>query len=261
MTPIDQTHGAMIAAPENEQARLAFYNCLSSAELFLALEEEPSAETLKPMIFPIEDGAFIAVFDTEERLAEFGGDAAIPFAALTGRAIAQMVHGQDIGLALNVGVAPSEQVLTAEIVSWLYEVLQDEPTLAEALPTNLTPPQSLPDSLITALDLKLAGMAGMARCAYLAQASYKDGATAHVLAFLDAPQPLEPAIAQSVAETLTFSGIEAGQLDVMFINATDPIAASFAKTALRFDLPELPEPTAHTIAAPGSDPERPPQLR
>ena len=257
MTPIDKTHDAMMASPDDEQARMGFYNCFASAELFLALEEEPTGETLKPMTFPIDEGSFVVAFDVEERLADFAG-APVPYISMSGRALSDMLKTQDIGVALNIG-ALSEQVLTPDTLAWLNGVLSEAPKLAEALPTDLMPPSNLPESLIAALDLKLASMAGMSRCAYLAKATYKDGTSAHIIAFLDAPILMEEAIAQSVSETLAFSGLEAGQLDVMFINATDPIAAKFAKTALRFDLPELAEP--HVQQVPGSDPDRPPKLR
>ena len=67
-------------------------------------------------------------------------------------------------------------------------------------------------------------------------------------------------MAQAVAEALTFSGIEAGSLDVGFFAAHDPICASLARLGLRFD---LPEPVALQVpgAAPGMDPDVPPKLR
>jgi hypothetical protein len=60
-------------------------------------------------------------------------------------------------------------------------------------------------------------------------------------------------------EALVFSGIEAGELDVAFLRASDPAAAVMARVALRFDLPSPAEPAAPV--APGMDPARPPKLR
>jgi hypothetical protein len=62
-----------------------------------------------------------------------------------------------------------------------------------------------------------------------------------------------------VGEALTFSGVEAGELDVAFFRPSDPAVARMAKVGLRFDLPEVEEPGAQT--APGMDPDRPPRLR
>jgi hypothetical protein len=71
----------------------------------------------------------------------------------------------------------------------------------------------------------------------------------------------EPALARAVAAALTFSGIEAGSLDVGFFRTADPVAARLARVGLRFDLPEAPksEPVAGT--APGMNPDAPPRLR
>jgi hypothetical protein len=49
-------------------------------------------------------------------------------------------------------------------------------------------------------------------------------------------------------------------MDVMFIRASDEIAARLAKVGLRFDLPE-PAAPAMAPVAPGSDPSKPPRLR
>ena len=68
----------------------------------------------------------------------------------------------------------------------------------------------------------------------------------------------EVAIANAISETLIFSGIEAGSLDVMFLNSENPICAKLAKFGLRFDLPKLIK--KGQPAAPGSDPKNPPIL-
>ena len=94
--------------------------------------------------------------------------------------------------------------------------------------------------------------------AYLTEATYESGAKTHLLAFINAAPAAEEALARAVNEALTFSGIEAGSLDVAFFKASDPVSAKLARTGLRFDLPQPEAPTAPT--APGSDPERPPKL-
>ena len=80
-----------------------------------------------------------------------------------------------------------------------------------------------------------------------------------MLAFVDAAEQAERALANAAGEALTFSGIEAGQMDVMFVRSSDAIAARLAKVGLRFDF-SAPERAARP-AAPGSDPARPPKLR
>ena len=80
-----------------------------------------------------------------------------------------------------------------------------------------------------------------------------------MLVFVDVLDGSEQALASAASEALTFSGIEAGVMDVMFAHASDPLAAHLAKVGLRFDLqtpapPEIP-------GAPGMNPEKPPKLR
>jgi hypothetical protein len=109
------------------------------------------------------------------------------------------------------------------------------------------------------LDRKLAIAAGLAQTAYLAAATSEDGAKGHVLAFVDAVQGAQDALAKAAGEALTFSGIEAGTMDVLFARGDDQLTAHLEKVGLRFDLPALHDPQAPS--APGMDPDKPPRLR
>jgi hypothetical protein len=258
MTDLDEAHAAMEAAPEDDTARLRFYERLADTELFMLLGEEASGDQIKPELFEIEDQQFALVFDREARLSEFVGRAA-PYAGVPGRTLANMLTGQGIGLALNLEVAPSAMLIPAEAVDWLVATLAHGPDETEARLTEVSAPGGLPEAVVTGLDRKLAIAAGLARFAYLAAATYEDGAQGHVLAFVDAVEGAEKALASAAGEALTFSGIEAGVMDVMFVRASDPLAAHLAKVGLRFDLPEQEAP--HVPSAPGMDPGKPPKLR
>jgi hypothetical protein len=259
MTDLDSAHAAMDAAPEDDAARLRFYERLADSELFMLLEGEPVADQIEPSLFEIEGAQYALVFDREERLADFVGRAA-PYAGLPGRALVQMLAGQGIGLAFNVEVAPSAMLIPSEAVDWLVEVLQHAPDETEARVEALSAPVGLPEAVITGLDRKLAIAAGLAKWAYLAAATYEGGLKGHVLAFVDAKDGAEKALANAAGEALTFSGIEAGVMDVMFCKASDPLAAHLAKVGLRFDLPE-PAAAQPMPIAPGMDPDKPPRLR
>lgn len=258
MTDLDQAHAAMEAAPEDDAARLRFYERLADTELFMLLGEEAAGDQITPELFEIEDQRFTLVFDREERLSQFVGRAA-PYAGLPGRALVQMLAGQGIGLALNLEVAPSAMLVPAEAVDWLVATLAHGPDETEARLTEVSAPGGLPEVVVSGLDRKLAIAAGLARNAYLAAATYEDGARGHVLAYVDAVAGAEKALAAAASEALTFSGIEAGVMDVLFVRGSDPLAAHLAKVGLRFDLPELEIP--QTPGAPGMDPDKPPKLR
>jgi hypothetical protein len=100
---------------------------------------------------------------------------------------------------------------------------------------------------------------GRARAAWLAEAEYAGGARAALLAFTGTAPGAEGALAQAAGEALTFSGLEAGWLDVAFLSEDERLADRLGAVALRIDLPQAAAPDAP--AAPGADPDRPPRLR
>ncbi|WP_096785578.1 SseB family protein [Rhodobacter sp. CZR27] len=262
MTPLDQAHAAMDAAPGDDAARLRFYGRLADGELFLLLEREPEDETLTPQVFDLEDGPVVLVFDLEERLSAFTGMPA-PYAALPGRVIAGLLAGQGIGLGVNLGDAPSAMLLPPEAVDWLAETIGHAPSEAEARPVSFQPPQ-LSEALVEALDAKLARAGGLAGHALLAAVRYADDREGHMLAFIAAVEGARPALARAVSEALTFSGVEAGALDVAFLDEDAPAAVAIARVGLRFDLPAPPAPELreeHVPVPPGMDPDNPPILR
>lgn len=259
-TPLDQAHAAMEAAPEDDAARLRFFERLADSELFILLDKEPEGDRISPEIFDTGEGRFVLVFDREERLAQFA-NRIVPYAALSGRVIASMLAGQGIGLGVNLEVAPSSILIPDTAMGWLAETLSHAPGEVEAAISEVRPPRGLPEVLLTALDAKLATAAGLARMAYLAAVTYESGGSGHLLAFVGAQEGAEPALAKAAGEALTFSGIEAGALDVGFFSASDEMAARLARVGLRFDLPDVEAARPYQPQIPGSDPEKPPRLK
>ncbi len=258
MTSLDQAFQAMEAAPEDDARRLRFYQRVAAGELFLLLESEADGDTVTPEIFDLEDGPMVMVFDREERLAEFAGTVA-PYAALPGGMIAAQLAGQGVGIGLNLGVAPSSYIIPAEAVDWLAHTLGHAPQVAEARPVSFHPPGGLPELLLETLDATLARAQGLAVAAFLAGVRYDDGRQGHMLAYVGALPEAEGALARATAEALTFSGIEAGEMDVTFLDAEDGVVEALARVALRFDIPLPDSPDA--LRPPGTDPDRPPRLR
>lgn len=257
MTPLDTAHAAMQAAPDDDDARLRFYERLGDAELALLLDAEPEGDSISPQVFPVEGVPYVLAFDREERLAEFA-EAIVPHVTLSGRALAEMLSGQGLGLGVNLGVAPSSILIPPDAVDWLNTTLSQGPAEATDTPREITAPKGLPEVVITALDTKLATATGLAQIAYLSGVTYASGTRGHMLAFIGAEPAAQSALAQATNEALVFSGIEAGSLDVAFFDASHPITAALAARALRFDLPQPIQPAAP--AAPGSDPSNPPKL-
>jgi hypothetical protein len=260
VTLLDAAHAAMEAAPADDAARLAFYERLGDGELFLLLEAEAEGETITPQTFDIGSGEIVLVFDRQERLTAFTGEAT-PYAALSGRVIAQLLAGQGLGLGLNLEVAPSSFLMDADGVRWLAQTLGQAPDEVEAKIDEVSAPLGLPETLITAIDTKLATATGLALSAYLVGVKYSGGANGHMLGFVGALPDAQGALAQAASEALTFSGIEAGAMDVGFFDANDPITPRLARVGLRFDLPQPADVQQLQFPAPGSDPEKPPVLK
>jgi hypothetical protein len=257
-TELDAAHAAMEAAPDDDNARLRFYERLADGEVFLLSKVAPTQDRVTPDLFVVDGVSYALVFDREARLSAFVGKVA-PFVGMSGRALAAMLAGQGIGVALNLDVAPSAMLIPPDAVDWLAATLAQGPAVIAARPVEVFAPRGLPDGLLQALDRKLASASGLAQAVWLVGVRYMDGGRGHLLCFVGALPGAEGALAAAVGEALVFSGIDAGALDVTFLPAADPIVGRLARVGLRFDLPELVVPAAPTV--PGMDPDRPPKLR
>jgi len=256
-TPLDQAHAAMQANPEDDAARLRFYERIADCELFVLLEAEPDGDQINPVVF---EDSYLLVFDRADRLAGYTGGQA-PYVALAGRAVVEMLEGQPLGLAVNIGVAPSEILLPAEALDWLRDTLAAGPSEVDAQIAEVLPPKGLPEDLITALDAKLATATGMAARAYLVAVRYSDGGRGHLMAFIAAIPRAQEALVRAASEALTFSGIEAGAMDVAFFDPAHAIVPKLAKVGLRFDLPQGEGLQQTPRLPPGMDPAKPPILK
>ena len=67
----------------------------------------------------------------------------------------------------DLAVAPSSIILPPDVISWMAETISNGPIMAEAKIKEVFPPSGLPEIVVSALDTKLATMAGYADIAYL----------------------------------------------------------------------------------------------
>lgn len=259
-TLIDQAHAIMEANPEDDTARLRFYERLADAELFVLLSEEANGDVISPEVIEVDEQSFVLVFDTEERLAQFTG-AVTPYIGVSGRVIVSMLVGQDLGLGVNLGVASSETLLPSDAVEWLAQTLSAAPDEMEAQPESFAPPVGLPEKVLKALDAKLVSAAGLVAQVWLVGVTYVGGAKGHLLAFIDAQDGAERALAKAAHEALTFSGVEAGSIDVAFFASDEGAVAAIRRQGLQFELPSVLEAEAWQPKAPGMDPKNPPKLK
>lgn len=257
-TLLEQALAAMQATPGDEAARLAFFATLADSEVMLLLTGEAEGDRIEPELIEADGARFVLIFGSEERLTEFTG-APAHYATLSGRALAGMLGGEGLGLALNPGTEAGAVLLGAEELGWLAETLAPAPDESRALPRSLHAPD-LPQEVVAAVDARLAKAAGLARAAWLAGVTWADDSAGHLLAITGAPGAAQPALARAISEVVLFSGRDL-RVDVGFFAPDDPVIARLERVALRFDLPEPETPGASVRPAPGSDPEKPPILR
>ncbi len=262
-TQLDRAHADMAADIDDDTARLRFYSQLADAELFVYLERDAAEDSISPEILDLEGDKFALVFDREDRLADFAKKP-VPYAALPGRVIAGMLAGKNIGLAVNLAVAPSSILIPPGAMDWLKQALSAQPGGDSGSITRVSPADQMALALVPALTQKLANTGGLVGKVFLANAAFSDGRTSALLAFVDAAEHSHDALAGTAQEALVFSGVDQGSLDVVFLKEGSVLASDISKAGVEIVLPD-PEPAdpADTInrAAPGSDPDKPPNLR
>ena len=263
-TPLDIAQQAMQSNRDDTATRMRFFERLADSEVYLLLKQEAIGDNLAPETIEIEGAEYLLAFDREERLADFTS-AGAHHAAMSGRVLANMLAGQGIGIGLNLGVAKSAVLIPADAMLWLAEMLENAPVFVTEQPVSINAPEGFSDTLLQAIDTKLATAAGMAQSAYLVSVTYADSRQSQMLAIINAVPQAQSAIAKAVSEALNFSAVELsavehGQIDVAFFSSDDPVCQLLGRVGLRFNLPELKLQTRN-VAAPGTDPDSPPILR
>jgi hypothetical protein len=257
---LDAAYAAMMAAPDDDAARMRYYAGLADGMLYLMLDQEAEDGAVQPVIVTIDDTQVVLAYDSEDRLGATT-DVPVPYAELPGRVIAAQLAGQNVALGINLGVGEAEFLVSPEALIWLAQTLNNTPANVSARPVAFEPPRGLPANLMQALDAKLARAGGLAQMALLAAVRYDDGRQGHMLAYVGAVAGAEGALTRAASEALTFSGVEAGEMDVTFLAADLPVVERMARVALRFDLPIPAAEAPIAPAAPGMDPAKPPKLR
>jgi hypothetical protein len=248
MTPLERTIVMLQAAPEDPARFSAVLERLCDAEVFLALEAEASDENVTPKTVERGGQSYVAIFDTELRLAE-----------AVGRALVQMLVGQDTGIALNPGASAIGYLFERETLDWLARSLDERPNEMDQRIAEITAPPALSPKALEALSVKLTAAQGLAEFACLVQARDASGLKNPLICFVGKFPAAQADLAKLIQEYLQFSQLEAAPWDVSYLLPDHPMVAQFVKIGLRFDLP-MPE-AAPERPAPGSTPGQPPILR
>ena len=257
-TPLDRAHRAMEAAPDQHGPRIRFYGAIAASELFVLLDAEPAGGKIVPSVFPVDDQKLALAFDTEERLADFTGKAT-HFATLSGRKLLRILAEGGLSFGLNLDVAPSSILLPPETIQWIIDRSDSAPSILELSTAEFSPPADIPESVLLALETALGATSASAETAYLVRYSAAGKGAGDALCFQGARTEDYQALVAAVTEAMAFSGIEAGSVDVTFLDAGSPLLPLLERNGLRIELPKPAAPDIHR--APGSNPEKPPRLR
>jgi len=174
MTPLERTIVMLQAAPEDPARFSAVLERLCDAEVFLALEAEASDENVTPKTVERGGQSYVAIFDTELRLAEAVGGTA-DYLSVSGRALVQMLVGQDTGIALNPGASAIGYLFERETLDWLARSLDERPNEMDQSIAEITAPPALSPKALEALSVKLTAAQGLAEFACLVQARDASG--------------------------------------------------------------------------------------
>ena len=245
MTPLDR---AFAAFGEDEVGRRVVYATLAATPLVVALERPADGDRIEPLVLETGEGQFALAFDSEERLGGFlprGTD----YAVVPGRGLIGMLAGAGLGLGVNLEVAPSALLLSAEDLGWIVAeaaggearaVAQVDPGVGDA-----------PGVLVEALALRAGELEGM--CSGLCPVVDEQGV---LVVALDVPAGAKAALLAGMAELAGMLGL-AGGIGVVFEVWDGPVHA-----AVDGPVPELDfRPVKHEPKpGPGMDPDNPPRL-
>ncbi len=251
-TPLDQAHRLSEVAGTDE-ARMRFYDRLLAAELWVLLDDAGAAFR----VFPLEDGPVVLAFDLPERLAEFTGGAET--AILSGRTLVQELSGKGVGLGLNLGVAPSSELLDGGAVDWLAAQTAAPDAPADLRIEDLRPASSLTEDLVASLGEKSLSFVGLCRSIHIADARLEGGTNALLLAVIDPIEGAASTVAGGLVETIRLTASLPTEPVILPLASAAPLFQRLSPVSLKIEIPEpqTPEP----LAPPGSNPAKPPRLR
>ena len=250
----------LLHSPVNQHTRMRFFNAFLDSELCLLLSEETGEETISPIVACYKGIKHVLVFNSEDNLAEYSKKV-VPYAALSGRVIVDMLARANLGIIFNFAMASSELVLTAGEITWLNEIVTETPSTHEARPKVFFPLGEESEKLNSILIEKLLSAAELAASFWLVGVEYDDQSQGVLLIILDARKGAEAPLAKAAMEAVAFSGLENLPFDVSFLKGQEKLVETVIRQGQPLVFPERPVKTLSLPYIPGGDPSKPPQLR
>ncbi len=249
-TPLDRAW----AEAEGEAGAARFWEVFAAAELFLAIDPDTlDTDAPRPLSFAVEGAETALAFDTEERLIDFLGDGAAHL-SLSGRALAGMLAEAGAQLGLNLGEAPSAQLLPPDALAWAAAAFGQPIEAERRAALALGPPEGATPELLARIDARLAALGPVVAEAWLCGAA-EEGL---ILLLRLAEPDAEPAAIAALAETARFAGGDRPAFALAAVSEGEPALEAARRSGLGF---EPPKPAIEPASPPGFDPARPPKLK
>lgn len=269
VTAIERAYSEMITGGEAELVR--FYQLLAGSDLLVLLDASDGNEVPEPKVIPVEAGHYVLVFDLKERVTELTGYDA-PTSRVTGREVFQLMRGRGIGVAVNMGEAPSAMLIPADAIDWICDTLDaaaDKPAGPPPAPAAgrfkaLLAPHNFPDTLQLALNDRLGPVADLFDKALLLRAEYDDGQSGYLVAFSAVEEGSRGVIAACVNDALaTFRGKDVA-LDIAFMARDEPLLDRIGRVATHLRAEGGKRPgggPSNRLSAPNAGTPRPLRLK
>ncbi|MEM9269171.1 MAG: hypothetical protein AAGA78_09580, partial [Pseudomonadota bacterium] len=149
-------------------------------------------------------------------------------------------------------------MMPPDVLDWMSERLAQSPQAPFSDVDTYAQVVGLPEAALEALDMRLAGLAGLAAKAHLILAIDPEEQSQMVMVVEEAVPGAQMALEKALGEVAAFNGLTEVGFALEFWEKSDPRLAQVIPYALSF---ELPSPrTSHTPMAPGTDPNAPPRL-
>jgi hypothetical protein len=257
-TPLDRAHDAAHQHGADDAAMARFYALLVETPLMVPVHPVAEDSPISPQVFDLSTGPVALAFDADERMTAFF-EGPVEYVALTGRSLVEALAGQGLGLALNLGEAPSATLLDAETIRWVAAEMGgevDAMDLGGAL--TLSPPGNAPHSLLAALAERVAQMPGLVQEAWLVTLTPETAEARLALLLLPgtAARRAVPGVVTALSRAAAVHGSEAGSVAVGVLDEVHPLLAPARRTGLALHPP--PDQTAPRARTTG---DAPPRLR
>ena len=246
--------------PVNQRTRMQFFNAFLDSELCLLLREEAGKKTISPIVACCNGIKHVLVFNSEDNLAEYSKKV-VPYAALSGRVIVDMLARANLGVTFNFAMPSKELVLTAGEITWLNEIVAETPYTHEARPKVFFPLGEGSVKLNSILIEKLLSAAELATSFWLVGVEYDDQSQGVLLIIIDARKGAEAPLAKAAMEAVALSGLESLPFDVSFLRGQEKLVETVKRQGRPLVFPERPAKTLSLRSIPGGDPSKPPKLR